>query len=216
MKKDTPQWKPVYGYEKYIKVNQYGNIRSLDRLTNHNKGGKRLIKARFLKTHITKNGYELLSVSFDAKRIHFLIHRIVSIAFIPNPENKPCVNHKNGIKNDNRVENLEWVTYSENERHSYDVLGKKSVPGNLGRTGINSYEAKPVIAYNANGEFTGYFGTTTDAANHIGGYQANVSKVLRGERRHTLGYTFKFITKEEYFEKTGNLPIFENVSYRNI
>jgi len=58
------------------------------------------------------------------KRTRTSFHRLVAIAFIPNPDNLPCVNHKNGIKDDNRVENLEWCTYSENEIHSKDVLKK--------------------------------------------------------------------------------------------
>lgn len=55
----------------------------------------------------------------------FQVHRLVCMAFLPNPNELPCVNHKNGIRTDNRLENLEWCTYSENMRHAIDVLGKK-------------------------------------------------------------------------------------------
>lgn len=66
-------------------------------------------------------GYKL--VSLGRRHLHCLVHRLVAQAFIPNPENKPDINHINGIKGDNRVENLEWCTKEENMRHSRDVLG---------------------------------------------------------------------------------------------
>ena len=92
-----------------------------------------------IKTNHDKDGY--LRCTLKYKNVQ--VHRVIAKKYIPNPENKPCVNHKNGVKDDNRIDNLEWVTYSENERHSYDVLGKKGqrVP----MYGISNGSAKPFI-----------------------------------------------------------------------
>jgi len=70
------------------------------------------IKNKFLSSG--KNGYSNIRL----RKTPFKIHRLIAETFIPNPENKPCVNHKNGIKTDNRIENLEWCTYSENSYHA--------------------------------------------------------------------------------------------------
>src|SRR5690606_20486705 len=70
----------------------------------------------------TSTGYSTVVLSNNGTKRRFLVHRLVAEVYLPNNEGKPCVNHINGIKTDNRVENLEWVTYSENERHSHDIL----------------------------------------------------------------------------------------------
>ncbi len=72
-----------------------------------------------------KNGYQIIKLCINGKKHAFLLHRLVANSFIPNPENKPEVNHKNGIKTDNTIYNLEWATKSENELHKVRVLGKR-------------------------------------------------------------------------------------------
>lgn len=81
---------------------------------------------RIRKPSIRKDGYYQVSI----RRSSYLTHRLVAQTWIPNPENKPKINHKNGIKNDNRIENLEWMTQRENIIHARDILGVKyAFPG---------------------------------------------------------------------------------------
>ena len=72
-----------------------------------------------------KRGYYEVGLRKNGIKKYYLVHRLVAQEFIPNPENKPQINHKNGIKTDNFIENLEWVTNSENILHAYRVLGRK-------------------------------------------------------------------------------------------
>lgn len=106
------QWKVIEGFENY-EVSNLGNIRRL------------YLKGYKYRKPVLQSGYCSVTFVFNKTEFKkFQIHRLVAKAFIPNTDNKPCVNHINGIKNDNRAENLEWCTYSENEKHSFDKLGK--------------------------------------------------------------------------------------------
>lgn len=114
-------WKPVVGYEGKYMVSNFGNVMSL--------GGVRGSEPmKLLKQQRTTNGYKKVCLGNGGsgkKPSQVGVHRIVATAFVPNPENKEQVNHKDGDKTNNHVENLEWVTRSENALHAYRNLPMK-------------------------------------------------------------------------------------------
>lgn len=112
------EWKEIKGYEGYYEVSTEGKIRSVNRTI---KKGEVFIsrKSQEMKTFLT-NGYERVSLNKEGKRKKFMVHRLVAETFIPNPENKKEVNHKDANKLNNSVGNLEWVTKLENMRHAED------------------------------------------------------------------------------------------------
>lgn len=117
----TEIWQPIKGYEGYYEVSNLGRVRSLDRYVHKNNGSVQFWKGRVCALWTDKNGYKALSLRKNHTDSFRRVCRLVAETFIPNPENKPTVNHINGIKDDDRVENLEWNTYSENMQHAYDT-----------------------------------------------------------------------------------------------
>lgn len=94
---------------------------------------------RVLKPMIDKQGYEFVQIN----RKNMKVHRLIGVTFIPNPNNKRCINHKNGIKHDNNVNNLEWCTHSENLKHAHSTGLKK--PQQLGKSGRLHHGSKPLL-----------------------------------------------------------------------
>ena len=120
-------WKDINGYEGIYLISNLGRVKILPRIK-INKGGCIISKEKFLKIWKSGDGYSGVALYSD-KQKKYLLHRLLATAFILNPDNNPCINHINGIKNDNRLDNLEWCTVSENTQHSFDTGLQKPAIG---------------------------------------------------------------------------------------
>lgn len=114
----TEEWRDIPEFNGVYMISNRGRLLSKQRVINH-RNSQRLLKEKVLKTIINKKGYVEYQITHNSKHYNRLAHRLVAEAFIPRVEGKPMINHINGVKTDNRVENLEWCTNQENILHAY-------------------------------------------------------------------------------------------------
>lgn len=139
------------------------------------------------------NGYLRITIPLPEGPKQLSVHRVVAEAWIPNPDNKPEVNHKNGIRSDNRADNLEWVSRAENIHHALYVLKRDvSLP-----KGADAKLSKPLKRVYPDGSVQ-YYHSLTGARNEGVGDTSSITRVTQGKKEYYLGCKWYYISKEEY------------------
>jgi hypothetical protein len=166
MTRKREKWRDVPGYEGRYQASDQGRLRSKER--------------GLLSPFLSTGGYLVATVRKDGKRYGTGAHRLIAEAWVPNPESKPEINHKNGVRTDNRPENLEWVTRSENNLHRRRVLqgggGRPKRPVRNLDTGV-------------------VYPSITDAAAATGAQLAKIVACCRGQRQKTNGQRWAYETE---------------------
>lgn len=183
-------WKDIQGFENIYQVSNMGNVRSLDRVLSNG----RHIKGVTLKQKYDKDGYCSVNLVNCRKRTYARVHRLVCEAFLDNPNHYKLVNHKNGIRDDNRVENLEWCDNSYNQWHRCHI--NMNPPD-------NTYKKKKVKAILNNGEeiifdsyteCSEYFHATRQAVyRKLSGKSANPSYDCRSQCINFYGVKLEYV-----------------------
>ena len=186
-------WKDIEGYEGLYQVSNTGQVKSL------NYKGRGVVK--LLKQAINHNGYNYVILYKNGKTKHYSVHRLVALAFIPNPDNLPIVNHKDENPSNNNVNNLEWCTiaYNNNYGTRNERAGKKIRELMIGKKGKDANGSKPILMYDKEGNFIRKFDCINDTNEYFGKKSAykNVSKCLRGKYKTAYGYVFVYAEEIE-------------------
>lgn len=179
-------WKDIAGYEGLYQVSNLGNVRSLGRWRGNGKGVY-FQEGQIIKPFKNKRGYQIVDLRKNGRKNHY-VHRLVAQSFIENPENLPCINHKDESKTNNRVDNLEWCSYVYN--NNYGTRNKRMAES----------KSKKVIQLTLDGKIVREWASTVECG--LNGFnKGHVAECCRGERKTHKGY--RWVYAEDYFKQAA-------------
>ena len=189
MKKEV--FRDVLGYEGLYQVSNYGRVKSLERKNIFYCGLKkehleRPTKEKILNYNKSNRGYLQVCLTKDGKSKTYTVHRLVAKAFLPNLKNKRQVNHIDGNKENNSIDNLEWVTSSENNKHAFI-------------TGLNKpHNMRKVNQYDLQGNFIKQWNSITDflKENNLNLKNSNITTCCKDKRKNAYGFIWKYADEE--------------------
>jgi hypothetical protein len=184
-------FKDIQGYEGWYQVSNHGRVRSVDRIVTYNNGNAVKYSSQILSQFMKKNGYLQTTLYKNHNKKKFYTHRLVAFAFIPNDdsENKIEINHIDENKQNNDVNNLEWVTSSQNKRHN-DLHIRVSKYTDYAK-GAKKRKI-PIIATSVETGEDIHFDSATDAERLMGFSHGHIAAVCRGKLKAHKGYRFRY------------------------
>lgn len=177
------QWKDIAGYEGLYQVSNLGNVKSLARYKK-NRSKMQEVKEHMMKPFVYNEGYARVQLSKDGKARSFCVHRLVALAFVPNTENKPHINHIDENKSNNRADNLEWCTATENNNYGTHNMR------------ISLTNGRRVQAFDKDGNLVMEFHSISEATRQTKINQTSISYCLAGKYKQAGGYVWKAVKEE--------------------
>lgn len=174
-------WKTYPEYP-FIEASNLGRMRTKDHWVTYKNGRKQLYKSHVLKQQLSKNGYMYITLSVNGKAVYLLVHRVIAVSFLPNPDNLPEVNHKDNDRTNNAASNLEWCTsrYNMAYKEKYGISAKEAT----------KVLRHPLIAINPEFSEVFWFESQHEAARQLGVNQGNMNEVVKRKRQTAGGYWF--------------------------
>lgn len=186
-------WKDIKGYEGKYQISNYGRVKSLQRNLKYIDSKK--ITEKLKGTFVGKRGYARIELSKDGINKKYSVHRLVAQAFIPNPNKKLEVNHINGIKTDNRVSNLEWVTSKENQIHAikYGLQRPSLKQKRVASEYCKKNKIKALLQYDLDGNFIRKWESAVEVEKELKINRKNISQCVTGRNHTAGGFIWKYM-----------------------